>query len=85
LNNRVTLGFHLVDLPHHEHQALQLAHNLTLQIQSEGTPVPGHNRIQAFRRIRSPGLEVHDPLCLQQTLDPVAMTRSLLHQALTLA
>ena len=74
-NNGITLGFHAVDLPHHQRQALQLAHKLTLQVRSEGTPVPGHNRIQAFRRIRGPGIEVHDPLRLQQTFDPVAMTR----------
>ncbi len=83
--NRITLGFHLVDLPHHQREALQLAHNLTLQARGKGMPVPGHNRIQACRRIRGPGIEVHDPLCLQQTFDPVPMSRSLVHQALTLA
>src|SRR6201995_4163758 len=31
LDNRITLGFHLVDLPHHQRQPLQSTSNLTLQ------------------------------------------------------
>jgi hypothetical protein len=45
-----------------------LADNLTLQARSEGTLVPGQNRIQACRRIRGPGSKSIVPCVLSKPL-----------------